>query len=152
MEEAPVDDMRRGLETLLITPFQFAGAATARMKPRRKGKIIFVTAAAPIHGLQNYSMYVAARGAANALTLTLAKELAPFNINVNAVAPNYVESDSYFPANLSGDPEFIKRMASKVPLKRLGKPEEVAMAIAFLASPASDFMTGLVLPFAGGWA
>ncbi len=152
VDEASVDDMRRGLEALLIAPFQFSGAAAARMKPRKHGKIILVTSAAPIHGLPNYSMYVTARGAANALTMTLAKELAPFNINVNAVAPNYVESESYFPAKLRNDPEFIERMASKVPLKRLGKPEEVAGMIAFLASPAAGFMTGHVLPFAGGWA
>ncbi len=152
VDEALADDMRRGLEALLITPFQFSGAAAARMKQRKRGKIVFVTSAAPIHGLPNYSMYVTARGATNALTVTLAKELAPFNINVNAVAPNYVESESYFPAKLRNDPDFIGRMASKVPLKRLGKPEEVAGIIAFLASPAADFMTGHVLPFAGGWA
>tara|TARA_R110000868_G_scaffold37288_13_gene132090 strand:+ start:385 stop:1116 length:732 start_codon:yes stop_codon:yes gene_type:complete len=152
VDEASVDDMRRGLEALLIAPFQFSGAAAVRMKLRKQGKIILVTSAAPIHGLPNYSMYVAARGAANALTVTLAKELAPFNINVNAVAPNYVESESYFPAKLRNDPDFIGRMASKVPLKRLGKPEEVAGVIAFLASPAAGFMTGHVLPFAGGWA
>lgn len=152
IDEADVDDMRRGLEALLVAPFRFAGAAAASMKKRNQGKIIFVTSAAPIHGLPNYSMYVTARGATNALTLTLAKELAAFNINVNAVAPNYVESESYFPAKLREDPEFIKRMAAKVPLKRLGKPEEVAAVIAFLASPESSFMTGHVLPFAGGWA
>src|SRR5690606_35117702 len=67
IEEASADDMRRGLEALLVAPFLFAGAAAARMKPRKEGKIIFVTSAAPIHGLPNYSMYVTARGAANAL-------------------------------------------------------------------------------------
>lgn len=152
VEEASEEDMRRGLDALLIAPFKFSGVAAARMKPRKSGKIIFVTSAAPIHGLPNYSMYVTARGAANALALTLAKELAPFNINVNAIAPNYVESESYFPEKLRSDPEFIKKMASKVPLKRLGKPEEVAAAITFLASPAADFMTGAIMPFAGGWA
>lgn len=152
IDEASADDMRKGLEALLLAPFLFAGAAAARMKLRKEGKIIFVTSAAPMHGLPNYSMYVTARGAANALTTTLAKELAPFNINVNAVAPNYVESESYFPEKLRSDPEFIKKMASKVPLKRLGKPEEVAATIAFLASDEASFMTGLILPFAGGWA
>ncbi len=152
IDEASVDDMRNGFEALVIAPFKFAGAAAGRMKKQKSGKIIFVTSAAPVHGLPNYSMYVTARGAANALAVTLAKELAPFNINVNAIAPNYVESESYFPEKLRNDPEFISKMASKVPLKRLGKPEEVASTIAFLASPKANFMTGLVLPFAGGWA
>ena len=152
VDEASVDDMYRGLQALLIAPFQFSAAAAACMKPRKRGKIILVTSAAPLHGLPNYSMYAVARGAANALAVSLAKALAPFNINVNAIAPNYVESESYFPEKLRNDPKFIERVASKVPLKRLGKPEEVASTIAFLASAEASFMTGLVLPFAGGWA
>ena len=120
------------------------------MKPRKRGKIILVTSAAPLHGLPNYSMYAVARGAANALAVSLAKELAPFNINVNAIAPNYVESESYFPEKLRKDPKFIERVASKVPLKRLGKPEEVANLISFLSSEKSSYITGAVIPVDGG--
>lgn len=154
---APIDsaapaDLKRCLDDLVVVPFAFAGAAARRMKARRSGKIIFVTSAAPFHGLPNYSMYVTGRGAANALALSLAKELAPFNIHVNAVAPNYVESPSYFPTSLTSNPDAMKRFAEKVPLGRLGKPEEVAAAIAFLASAGSDFITGQIIPVAGGWA
>jgi NAD(P)-dependent dehydrogenase (short-subunit alcohol dehydrogenase family) len=152
IDEARVDDLRRGLDDLVIAPFQFAAAAARRMKARRRGKIILVTSAAPFHGLPNYSMYVAGRGAANALTVSLAKELAPFNIQVNAVAPNYVESPSYFPPALVANAEAMKKFAAKVPLGRLGTPEEVAAAIAFLASDGSNFITGHVMPVAGGWA
>lgn len=152
VDTAAIEDLRRSLEDLVVRPFAFSAAAAKRMKTRRSGKIVFVTSAAPFHGLPNYSMYVTARGAANALVVSLAKELAPFNIHVNAVAPNYVESASYFPPSMIANPDVMKRFADKVPLGRLGKPEEVAAAIAFFASPASDFITGQVLPVAGGWA
>jgi NAD(P)-dependent dehydrogenase (short-subunit alcohol dehydrogenase family) len=152
IDAAPVADLRRTLEDLVVAPFQFAGAAARVMKPRKAGKILFVTSAAPLRGLPNYSMYVTGRGAANALAVSLAQELAGFNIQVNAIAPNYVESPSYFPPDLIAKPEFLQRLTDKVPLKRLGKPEEVAATIAFFASKGSNFITGEVLPIAGGWA
>ncbi|MDX2222786.1 MAG: SDR family oxidoreductase [Rhodospirillaceae bacterium] len=152
IEDADPAELRRGFEALAVAPFRFAAAAAARMKTRRRGKIVFVTSAAPLRGLPNYSMYATARGAANALMLSLAQELAPFNIQVNAVAPNYVASPSYFPPELTAQPEAMKKFAEKVPLKRLGTPDEVAAAIGFLVSPGSDFITGHVLPVAGGWA
>ena len=97
-------------------------------------------------------MYVTARGAANALAVTLAKELARDNIQVNAVAPNYVESPDYFPAELLDDPKTRDKILANIPLGRLGEPEELAALIAFLASGKADFITGQVIPFAGGWA
>ena len=152
IDTATADDLRRTLEDLVVAPFRFAGAAAKAMKQRRKGKILFVTSAAPLRGLPNYSMYATGRGAANALALSLAQELAAFNIQVNAIAPNYVESPSYFPPDLIANPDAMKRFTEKVPLKRLGKPEEVAATVAFFASPQSSFITGHVLPIAGGWA
>lgn len=152
MGEATADDFRQGLEALMVTPFETASAASRHMKPQGKGKMIFVTSAAPFHGLPNYCMYAAGRGGANALALSVAKELARNNIQVNAVAPNYVESESYFPKDLLADEKALSKMTSKVPLGRLGKPEEVAEMIAFLASNRSDFITGQIIPVAGGWA
>ena len=152
MGEATADDFRRGLEALMVAPFETASAVARHMKPRRQGKIIFVTSAAPFHGLPNYCMYAAGRGGANALALSIAKELARDNIQVNAVAPNYVESESYFPKELLADEKALAKMTSKVPLGRLGKPEEVAELIAFLASDRADFITGHIMPIAGGWA
>jgi NAD(P)-dependent dehydrogenase (short-subunit alcohol dehydrogenase family) len=152
IDEANVADLRSSLEALFITPFRFAAAAARIMKPRRRGKIVFVTSAAPLEGLANYTMYASGRGATNALVISLARELAAFNIQVNAVAPNYVASPSYFPPELIANPDALKRMTDKVPLRRLGTPEEVAAAIVFLASSGSDFITGHVMPVAGGWA
>jgi len=152
IDEASQRELEAALDALVVKPYKFAAAAAAHMKIRRKGKILFVTSAAPLRGLSNYSMYVTGRGATNALAVSLSKELAPFNIKVNAIAPNYVESESYFSQDLRQDPEAMAKFAKKVPLGRLGTPEEVAAVIAFFASKGSDFVTGQVVPVAGGWA
>ena len=152
IETANPDDLRSALEEMVIFPFEIAQAAVPRMKQRKQGKILFITSATPLRGLPNYSMYVAARGAANALAVSLAQELGRDNIQVNAIAPNYVESSTYFPPKLVNDPDALAKMTRNIPLKRLGKPEEAAALIAFFASDKSDFITGHVMPFAGGWA
>jgi NAD(P)-dependent dehydrogenase (short-subunit alcohol dehydrogenase family) len=97
-------------------------------------------------------MYAAARGGANALALTLSRELAPHNILVNAIAPNYVANPSYFPPSLLADPQALAKIERNIPLGRLGKPEEVGALVAFFAIGECGFVTGHVVPIAGGWA
>jgi len=152
LEAVDLDTFRAGLEAMLVQPLALAQAAVPAMKRQGGGRIILVTSAAPLRGLANYGMYAAARGGANALALTLAKELAPHNILVNAVAPNYVENPSYFPPALLADPAARAKMEKNIPLRRLGKPEEVGALIAFLAIGDCGFITGHVVPVAGGWA
>lgn len=152
IDEATAEDMREALDSMVVAPFALTSALVPSMKERRGGKIIFVTSATPLRGLPNYSMYVTARGAANALTLTLAHELAGFDIKVNALAPNYVESPAYFPKELLENPETLAKITKNIPLGRLGTPEEIGKVLCFLASDDSNFITGHVLPYAGGWA
>jgi NAD(P)-dependent dehydrogenase (short-subunit alcohol dehydrogenase family) len=152
VDEANPQDMRNGLEDMVVWPFILAGAAVPQMKERKTGKLIFITSAAPFHGLPNYTMYVTARGATNSMVVSLAKELGPHNIQVNAIAPNYVESPDYFPQSLRENAEAMAKITRNIPLRRLGKPQEMGALIAFYASCDSDFITGNVMPFAGGWA
>lgn len=152
VEEASEEDMRAGLEALVVRPFAMAGAVAPAMKAAGQGRILFVTSAAPLRGLPNYGMYATARGAANSMTVSLARELAKSNILVNAIAPNYVESPTYFPDELLANPEALAKITRNIPLGRLGKPEEIGATIAFMASEKCGFMTGHVLPIAGGWA
>ncbi|NWH07889.1 MAG: SDR family oxidoreductase [Alphaproteobacteria bacterium] len=150
--ELKAADLHATYEALVYRPFALASASVPHMRDRRSGKILFVTSAAPLRGLSNYSVYVSARGAINALARSLALELAPHNIQVNAIAPNFIESETYFPKALMADPAAAAKILKNIPLGRLGRPEEAGALIAFLASPEADFITGQVIPLAGGWA
>ncbi len=152
IESASPDDMRSALEGMVVFPFELSSAVTPQMKKRRRGKTLFISSATPLRGLPNYSKYVTARGAANALTVSLARELGRANIQVNAIAPNYVESPTYFPPELVNDPDALARMTRSIPLGRLGRADELAALVAFYASDKCDFVTGHVMPFVGGWA
>ena len=151
VDAADPQDMRDGLEAMVVEPFMMSGAVLPQMKERKKGKIIFMTSASVFHGLANYSMYVAARAAANGIAVSLAQEVARHNIQVNAIAPNYVENPDYFPPELLANEEAYAKMVKNIPLGRLGKPEEISALIAFYAGDESDFLTGHVTPAAGGW-
>ncbi|OUR79898.1 hypothetical protein A9Q83_02825 [Alphaproteobacteria bacterium 46_93_T64] len=152
IDEADIEDFRNTLDALLVRGFTYAKYVAAHMKKRGSGKIIFISSAVPKHGLPNYSMYVAARGGANALAVTLAKELGKSGIQVNSLAPNFIESPTYFPKELLENEETLKKITKPIPLGRLGKPEEAGEYLAFLSSDKSDYITGQVLYFAGGWA
>ena len=152
VDEAEPGELRNALEALVEWPYRLIGRAVPHMKAARAGRIIMVTSAAPLRGLPNYSMYATARGAGNALVKSLSLELAPLNIQINAIAPNYIENPTYFPPELLANEKAMAKMLSNIPMKRLGKPEEVAETIAFLASDKCGFITGHVLPVAGGWA
>jgi NAD(P)-dependent dehydrogenase (short-subunit alcohol dehydrogenase family) len=152
IDEADAKDFRDGLEALLVFPFRIAGAVAPHMKTRKSGKILFLTSASALNGLPNYSMYAAARAGTNGLAKSLARELGRYNIQVNAIASNYIENPDYFPPELLANKEAYGKMVKNIPLGRLGKPEEAAHLVAFYCSDRSDFITGNIMPFSGGWA
>ncbi|MGE0660522.1 MAG: SDR family oxidoreductase [Reyranellaceae bacterium] len=152
LEEASAAAYREALEALTVRPLAIARGLVPGMKARGWGRIVLVSSAAPLRGLANYSMYVSARAACNGLVSSWAKELGRKGITVNAVGSNYVENPDYFPPELLADKAAMVKMTAGIPLGRLGKPEEIAAAIAFLASDGAGFITGHVLPHAGGWA
>lgn len=152
VHEARAEDMRDGLEALVVRPFDLAGRLAPAMREAGGGKLIFVTSAAPMVGLANYGMYATARGAQNAMVKSLARELARDGILVNAIAPNFVESPTYFPEELLADETARAKILKNIPLGRLGTPREVAELVAFFASDRCGFVTGHALPVAGGWA
>ncbi len=127
--------------------FFCAQAVVPGMKARRYGKIINISSIWGMAGAPVASHYCGAKAALLGLTKAWAKELAPFNIHVNAVAPGGVRSGG--PLKLDS-PERLREKEEKVPLKRFAAPEEIAYTVAFLASPESDFITGQVISPNGG--
>ena len=152
IEEAAAEEYRATLEGLMVAPFRLAAAAARVMKPRGSGRIVLVTSAAPLRSYPGFFLYASARAGATGLAQALAKELAPFGIQINAVAPNFLASEAYYPRKQwVEDPKYAQRLKDLVPMQRLGRPEEIGALIAFLVSGKSDFVTGQVIPFTGGW-
>ena len=122
--------------------------------PLHHRKVIFTASVAALTGNPGQASYTAAKGALVALTKTLAQELGPFGINVNAVAPGFVETRLTAAKSASdplGIPEELRRsIRGMIALGRFGEPEDVANVHAFLASPDSDFVSGVTLPVTGG--
>lgn len=121
------------------------------MIKRGSGKIVAITSAAPLRGIPKCAGYCASRGAQNAFVRSVGIEVARHNIQVNAIAQNYVENPTYFPEEMIADEEMMKRMMRVVPTKRLAKGWETAELALFLASENSNFIVGQVIPFSGGW-
>jgi 2-keto-3-deoxy-L-fuconate dehydrogenase len=137
----------------LCTPLmRLVRAALPAMIARRDGKIVAMTSAAPLRGMAGFGAYCAARGAQNAFVRAVGLEVAPHNVQVNAIAQNYVKNPTYYPEGLVETERFLKHVARNVPAQRVAESRESAELALFLASDHSDFMVGQVVPFAGGWA
>ena len=123
-------------------------------KPAYHRKVVFTTSSAALTGNSGQANYTAAKGGIIGLTRTLARELGPFHINVNAVAPGFIETRLTAPkakGDEFGMPEEFRQMALMViALGRFGRPEDVAEAHLFLASSEADYVTGAILPVTGG--
>ena len=137
------------IEVNLNAQFVLARELGARMLERNRGKIIFVASLLAFQGGINVPGYAASKGAIAQLTKALANEWARHGVNVNAVAPGYVRTDST--QALQDDPERYAQIVDRIPAGRWGEPDDLVGALLFLASPASNYVNGVVLPVDGGW-
>jgi NAD(P)-dependent dehydrogenase (short-subunit alcohol dehydrogenase family) len=129
----------------------FASQAVGRlMIERRYGRIINMSSQAGVIALPGEPIYCMTKAAINHLTRCLAVEWGPYNVNVNAVAPTFIETDGTRAALSS--PTFERDILANIPLGRVGQPVEVAGAVVFLASPAASLITGATLLVDGGWS
>src|SRR5262245_20398813 len=134
------------LATNLGGTYNFCRAVAYGMMKQRRGRIINVSSVAAEHVNMGQTNYAASKGAINAFTRALAVELASRNVTVNAIAPGFIETDmSEAVRNKAGD--MIKKF---IPMKRIGKPEDVARVAVFLASEDAGYITGQVLTVDGG--
>ena len=126
-------------------------AVLPQMIARRSGKILVIGSASALRGSKRTSTYSAARGAQLAYVQSVGIEVAPHNIQVNAIAQHFVENPTYFPAEVQANPRFQDRLKREVPLGRLVSAKEDAAFAAYLCSAAADCFVGQVFPVCGGW-
>jgi len=124
-------------------------SAAMAMSKNGKGKIINIASLSSFIGLNNISIYGVSKGGVVSMTRQFAVEMAKNNIQVNAISPGYFKTE--LTANLFKDPERSKWVLGKIPQGRLGNPSDLAGAVVFFASEASDYITGQVLSVDGGW-
>ncbi|MCW2275228.1 SDR family oxidoreductase [Rhodoblastus acidophilus] len=137
----------------LVDPLpRLVRAAIPGMRERGSGKILVMGSASALRGIKRASTYSAARGAQLAYVQAVGVELAPQNIQVNAIAQNFVDNPTYFPAEVQANPAFQDRLKREVPLGRLVSPQEDAALAAYLCSDAANCFVGQVFPMSGGWA
>ncbi len=126
-------------------------AVLPQMMERRAGKIVVMGSATALRGQKRVSTYSAARGAQVSYVRSVGTEVAPFNVQVNLIAQNFVENPTYYPPEVRQLPSFKERLAREVPSGRLATPEEDALCAVFLASSEVSFFVGQSFPFSGGW-
>lgn len=134
------------LATNLDATFHGCQAVMNAMISQRSGRIVNIASLSALLAPAGQTNYAAAKAGVVALTQSLAKEVARMNITVNVVCPGYVETDALAAMN----PEERKAVQSRVPMRRFGKPEEVAAAVRFLACAEASYITGSVLKIDGG--
>ena len=136
----------------LVDPLpRMVRAVLPQMIERRSGKILLIGSAAALRGMKCASTYSAARGAQLAYIQAVGVEVAPHNVQVNAIAQNFVENPTYFPPEVKALPAFQDRLQREVPLGRLVGAREDALFAAYLCSSAADCFVGQVFPVCGGW-
>lgn len=133
----------------LSAPFQLARELGSRMLTRGHGKIVFIASMNSYQGGRNVVSYTAAKSGVVGVVHALANEWAERGVNVNAIAPGYIETD--LTSGSHGDSERRLGFEARIPAGRWGRPDDLGGAAVFLSSPASDYVHGAVLPVDGGW-
>ena len=148
LAEMPPEEFERTLSVNLVGVFNGCRAAAAHLIAQKTGKIVNIASVLGQVGLPGYTAYAASKGGVTAFTRALAAEWARYNIQVNALAPGWFVTEMN--ADAFADPKIRERLLRDVPARRTGRPEEIGPLLVYLASSASDFMTGQTVFLDGG--
>jgi len=143
------EDWDAVVDTNLKSLFFLSQAASRHMVAQGSGKIINIASLLSFQGGIRVPSYAAAKSGVAGVTKAMANELAPSGVQVNAIAPGYIATNNT--AALQADETRNRQILERIPTGRWGKPEDIAGAAVFLASSASDYVTGQVLAVDGGW-
>jgi len=148
-EEFSEEDWDEEINVNLKATFLCCQAVGRVMIKQKRGKIINISSVASFIGGKNIPAYAASKGGVSQLTKSLASDWAKYDIRVNAIGPGYFVTD--FTEALRRDPERFSAINARIPLGRWGEPEDLAGIAVFLASDASDYITGQTIFVDGGW-
>jgi len=149
VEETTHKEFRAILSTHVEGAFSMTQATVPLMKQAGRGSILFIASMSSLIGMPLIVAYSAAKAGYLGMVRSLASELGPNNIRVNAIAPGWIETPM-LTAALSGDPQRTQKILSRTPQQKFGKPEDIGWTAVFLCSPAAAFINGAVLPVDGG--
>ncbi len=150
--ELSEEDWDKTLDINLKGYFLCAQAAAKEMVKQKSGVIVNIASVAMGQqgiGFPNIAHYCASKGGIVGMTEALALELAPYNIRINAVSPGLIETPMI--SSVKDDPKMMEATLGRIPMHRVGRPEEVSNLVLFLASDASSYMTGSTVVIDGGW-
>lgn len=147
--EVTDEEFQSVIDINLNSAFALTRTALKPMIKRKKGSVIFISSMAALYGIVKVVAYTSSKTALLGMVRALASEYSHHGIRFNAIAPGFIESKMLNKA-MADDPERKNKVLSRTPAGRFGKPEEIGMAAAFLASDASCFITGTCLPVDGG--
>jgi NAD(P)-dependent dehydrogenase (short-subunit alcohol dehydrogenase family) len=147
--EVTNEEFQKVILTNQTSVFSLTRSVAGFMQEQESGAILNISSMASIYGIPYVIAYTASKSAIEGMTRAMAVELSPLGIRVNCIAPGFIRTNMSSLA-LDKDPERRKKVYSRTPMGRLGKPEEVADAALFLVSDSASFITGVVLPVDGG--
>jgi len=147
-EEVSWDDWNTVVDTNLRGPFFTAQAAAKKMIPKRKGRIINIGSVTSVFGYAGIAPYCASKGGIKQLTMSLADDWGMFGLTVNCLAPGWFQTE--LNKVLYDNDEWVEYLSDRIPMKRPGQPNDLDGAVVFLASDASQYVTGQCLLVDGG--